>query len=145
MSNTIRKRKRNVEHESIVPWTSTVSSIESMLEMPPRNQCAHINPITHKECQETGIHFDPIQSNTWMYCPLHIHVSDNLLDSVRAKIGDPFLQQMYKSLKKVQDLDKELKNETDKEKLKPLAKQRYMEASNWFIGTHPDIIKLFHI
>lgn len=132
-----RKRKRQkIDCEK--------QSIENLLDVPPRNKCAYMHPISGEECIEIGVYVDQIQPQNGIFCSKHIKVSDILLNDVKAKINEPFFQQMYNSLKKIQDLDCEIAKGTDSKTMKELAKNRYYEASNWFIGTHPLTFELFY-
>ena len=110
--------------------------------------------LLEKKCDKDAVYNDDITGDS-AYCTNHVLVSEDILqylEDSRDSINDT----MYKELRQIQMLDSELVKGDIHEQIdghltltdtndaiSAMARERYMLAKKYGLGTHPDIVSLF--
>jgi hypothetical protein len=114
-------------------------SLLDPLEAAPDAQCVFINPMSGYCCRNIGIYSDQENPDCY-FCPEHVKVSPDLIEEAK-RTGDRCL---VRDLETIILLDEKFSNETETKEKQRLSLKRFSLASNYGLGTLPDVLHFIH-
>lgn len=154
--------------ETMVATEATVETTKRkrkshLLDEIPRYQCVHMCPFTRATCTRDALYVDEFAGNA-AFCSKHIAVSEEDLENMEEEIEKhgTISESAYDDFKRIFVIDSELidgdahrdahgdvrcrlkfRDDLTPEQKHGLSKERYILATRYGLGTHPDVVSLF--